>query len=61
MFMRAVLSEEARVGILLFDEPSAALDPTAEQGMSAGGFNGSPKLTIPCLDIRQICSRGFGS
>lgn len=34
MFMRAVLSEEARVGLLLFDEPSAALDPTAEHGMS---------------------------
>ena len=33
MFMRAVLSEEARVGLLLFDEPSAALDPTAEHGM----------------------------
>lgn len=31
MFMRAVLSEEAR-GLLLFDEPSAALDPTAEHG-----------------------------
>ena len=30
--MRAVLSEEARVGLLLFDEPSAALDPTAEHG-----------------------------
>lgn len=32
MFMRAVLSEEERVGLLLFDEPSAALDPTAEHG-----------------------------
>ena len=34
MFMRAVLSEEARVGLLLLDEPSAALDPTAEHGVS---------------------------
>ena len=34
MFMRAVLSEEERVGMLLFDEPSAALDPTAEHGAS---------------------------
>lgn len=34
MFMRAMLSEEAKVGLLLFDEPSAALDPTAEHGMS---------------------------
>jgi len=32
MFMRALLSEEARVGLLLFDEPSAALDPAAEHG-----------------------------
>ena len=32
MFMRAVLSEEAKVGLLLFDEPSASLDPTAEHG-----------------------------
>jgi energy-coupling factor transporter ATP-binding protein EcfA2 len=34
MFMRAVVSEEERVGMLLFDEPSAALDPTAEHGTS---------------------------
>ena len=34
MFMRAVLSEGAKVGLLLFDEPSAALDPTAEHGTS---------------------------
>ena len=33
MFMRAVLSDETRVGFLLFDEPSAALDPAAENGM----------------------------
>jgi len=32
MLMRAVLSEEERVGLLLFDEPSAAIDPTAEHG-----------------------------
>ena len=31
-FMRAVVSEDARVGLLLFDEPSASLDPTAEHG-----------------------------
>ena len=30
--MRSLLSEEQRVGLLLFDEPSAALDPTAEHG-----------------------------
>lgn len=32
MFMRSVLSDEATVGLLLFDEPSASLDPTAEHG-----------------------------
>lgn len=26
------LSEEKAVGLLLFDEPSASLDPTAEHG-----------------------------
>ena len=31
--MRAVVSEDARVGLLLFDEPSASLDPTAEHGV----------------------------
>jgi ABC-type thiamine transport system ATPase subunit len=31
-FMRSV-SEEQKVGLLLFDEPSASLDPTAEHGM----------------------------
>ena len=31
-FMRAVVSEDARVGLLLFDEPSASLDPSAEHG-----------------------------
>ena len=31
-FMRSLLSEEQSVGLLLFDEPSAALDPTAEHG-----------------------------
>lgn len=30
--MRSLLSEEQSVGLLLFDEPSAALDPTAEHG-----------------------------
>ena len=34
MFMRAVVSEEERLGLLVFDEPSAALDPTAEHGTS---------------------------
>lgn len=32
-FMRSLLSSGANVGLLLFDEPSASLDPTAEHGM----------------------------
>ena len=30
--MRAVVAEETKVGLLLFDEPSASLDPAAEHG-----------------------------
>ena len=44
MFMRAVLSEEARVGLLLFDEPSAALDPTAEHGRFTYSLSNPQKL-----------------
>ncbi|EJF60391.1 hypothetical protein DICSQDRAFT_162011 [Dichomitus squalens LYAD-421 SS1] len=32
-FMRSVVSEEAKVGLLLFDEPSASLDPLAEHDL----------------------------
>ena len=32
MFMRSLVSDDARVGLLLFDEPSASLDPAAEHG-----------------------------
>lgn len=31
--MRSVVSDQS-VGLLLFDEPSASLDPTAEHGMT---------------------------
>ena len=31
-FMRSVVSEDSQIGLLLFDEPSASLDPTAEHG-----------------------------
>ena len=34
--MRSLLSEGQSIGLLLFDEPSAALDPTAEHGMYDG-------------------------
>ena len=30
--MRSLVSEETKVGLLLFDEPSASLDPVAEHG-----------------------------
>lgn len=30
--MRSVVPEDSKVGLLLFDEPSAALDPVAEHG-----------------------------
>jgi len=32
-FMRSLLSEGQNIGLLLFDEPSAALDPTAEHDL----------------------------
>ena len=32
-FMRAVVAADARVGLLLFDEPSASLDPSAEHDL----------------------------
>ena len=31
-FMRSVVKEDETVGLLLFDEPSASLDPIAEHG-----------------------------
>lgn len=57
MFMRAVLSEEAKVGLLLFDEPSAALDPAAEHGMSvsdASNPSGANVTTDLFTRIRKL-------
>ncbi|KAH8101550.1 P-loop containing nucleoside triphosphate hydrolase protein [Cristinia sonorae] len=34
-FMRSVVSEDSKVGLLLFDEPSASLDPAAEHDLFA--------------------------
>ena len=51
--MRSLLSEEQTVGLLLFDEPSAALDPTAEHGMDDGGLWVVPILTY------GLCARSF--
>ncbi len=36
--MRSVVSEDTKVGLLLFDEPSASLDPVAEHGEQFGTF-----------------------
>lgn len=36
--MRSLLSEGQNIGLLLFDEPSAALDPTAEHGTGNHGM-----------------------
>lgn len=36
--MRSVVSEDSQVGLLLFDEPSASLDPTAEHGEKIPAF-----------------------
>ncbi|OSX68118.1 hypothetical protein POSPLADRAFT_1038318 [Postia placenta MAD-698-R-SB12] len=33
--MRSIVSEESLIGLLLFDEPSASLDPTAEHELFA--------------------------
>ncbi|KAI0089816.1 P-loop containing nucleoside triphosphate hydrolase protein [Irpex rosettiformis] len=33
MFMRSFVSDDSQVGLLLFDEPSASLDPTAEHDL----------------------------
>ena len=59
MFMRGVLSEEAKVGLMLFDEPSAALDPTSEHGGPIlpviQSFIGNNQ------EIHQTCLHGFGN
>jgi len=49
--MRSLLSEGQSVGLLLFDEPSAALDPTAEHGMNHG------RLLIGFILIFGFCVR----
>ncbi len=38
-FMRSVVQEDSTVGLLLFDEPSAALDPAAEHGTGLQFFH----------------------
>ncbi len=43
--MRSVVSEETRVGLLLFDEPSASLDPIAEHGGYRYAYNRTCSLS----------------
>ena len=45
--MRSVVSHGGP-GLLLFDEPSASLDPTAEHGVSLYSFY-HPLTNCPCL------------
>jgi ABC-type transport system involved in cytochrome bd biosynthesis fused ATPase/permease subunit len=60
-FMRSA-SEEYKVGLLLFDEPSASLDPVAEQGMMFPVMSvRSGMLMAARPPLCQICSRAFGS
>ena len=52
-FMRSLLSEGQSIGLLLFDEPSAALDPTAEHGADDG------RLLVMSILIYGLCVRSF--
>lgn len=56
-FMRSVVSDDSNVGLLLFDEPSASLDPTAEHGELFYKAALSTQLIACNFDRRwQICS-----
>jgi ABC-type multidrug transport system fused ATPase/permease subunit len=50
-------SAEQRVGLLLFDEPSASLDPTAEHGMISSLCSSIPVDILTA--IYQISSHDF--
>jgi hypothetical protein len=68
--MRSVVSDET-VGLLLFDEPSASLDPTAEHGACVFLCVREAKIwreargrflnTHIVFVLSQICSSGFDS
>ena len=53
-FMRSVVSEDANVGLLLFDEPSASLDPVAEAGKPfvKTPFSLRPLSVVACRPLR---------
>lgn len=61
--MRSVVSDDSQVGLLLFDEPSASLDPTAEHGKQSV-MNPHPlcKVTLnTCQDLFSRLRRLRGS
>lgn len=49
--MRSVVSENSQVGLLLFDEPSASLDPTAEHGAFSPRSSVNAVSDIAFLDL----------
>ena len=56
-FMRSVIADDTKVGLLLFDEPSASLDPVAEHGKMV-----SVVVTAWCpltLHLKKIYSTDF--
>ena len=55
-FMRSVVKEDDSVGMLLFDEPSASLDPAAEHGECTHmqAFRARTGLIIVCIGCRSV-------
>ena len=58
-FMRSIVREDAQVGLLLFDEPSASLDPVAEHGERTF-LDMHSHYEVYAFEI-QICSTVCGS
>ena len=58
--MRSVVSEDAKVGLLLFDEPSASLDPVAEHGKSRSHTSDETIVKLNSALI-QTCSTDYVS
>ena len=56
-YMRSVVQEDSQVGLLLFDEPSAALDPAAEHGTCIPPSS----VSFVAKYIMQIFSTASGS
>ena len=54
--MRAVVAEETKVGLLLFDEPSASLDPTAEHGTRFLPLSMRVRMVLTAGTCRSVCA-----